>query len=69
MIKEVIVYTVICDKCGKANAENSGHCGWTDKSYALDEALDYEWEMIDNKHYCPDCYEYDEDADEYKVKE
>ena len=53
MIKEVIVYTVICDKCGKANAENSEHCGWTDKSYAWDEALDYASEMIDNKHYCP----------------
>ena len=26
------------------------------------------WVEIDGKLYCPDCYEYDEETDEYKPK-
>lgn len=26
------------------------------------------WMEIDSKLYCPDCIEYDEDIDDYKVK-
>lgn len=32
---------------------NEGEAGWTN---------------IDGKDYCPDCYEYDEEKDEYRVK-
>ena len=26
------------------------------------------WKEINGKLYCPDCYEYDEETDEYKLK-
>ena len=27
-----------------------------------------EWQKIGGKHYCPDCYELDEETDEYVPK-
>ena len=31
-------------------------------------AKDSEWMAIGGKHYCPDCYELDEEIDEYVPK-
>lgn len=55
------MYTVICDNCGHDSNENGEYSGWSDSSYAVDVAKDCEFEEIDDKHYCPNCYEYDDD--------
>ena len=64
MIKEVIYYDIICDRCGKSFSEESEMC-YTDKDSALMVAEQSEWIDINGKHYCPDCYELDEVTDEY----
>lgn len=67
MIKEFLTYTVICDGCGKDSNEDCDYSGWNEKEYALDVAEEAGFETIDEKHYCIDCYEYDDD-DELIVK-
>lgn len=36
--------------------------GWTE------QAMESEWVEIGDKHYCPDCYEFDDELDEYVHK-
>jgi hypothetical protein len=61
MIKEVKMFTVICDNCGKdANFWEDYSC-WNDKSFAEDIAVENGYLKDDNKHYCQDCFSYDED--------
>lgn len=55
MIKQVNMYSVICDRCGKT-FETDGCIAWTDKQSAIYYALASEWKEIGDKHYCPDCY-------------
>lgn len=33
-----------------------------------EQAMESEWAEIGDKHYCPDCYEFDEKLDEYVPK-
>lgn len=37
MIKEITMYTLICDRCGKELCE-SDFAGWNNESYVLDMA-------------------------------
>ena len=38
------------------------------KQEATEAVKDDGWEEIDGKLYCASCYEYNEDTDEYEVK-
>lgn len=65
MIKEVKMYTVICDVCGVDCLKNEEYSCWNDKNYALDVMFNMEWAEDDDdsdKHYCPKCFEYDDDG-------
>lgn len=66
MIKTIEMYTVICDWCGKDSASDE-HSGWNDKNYAEEVAKYAAFAKIGDRHYCPDCYEYD-DNDEIIIK-
>lgn len=68
MIKEVKMYSVVCDRCGKTFGENDGIDCWVDICTAREQAMQSEWAEIGDKHYCPDCYEFDEELDEYVPK-
>lgn len=68
MIKEVEMYTVICDNCGVDSNKGSEYIGWNDKGFAVDCALDDDWHKEDDKHYCKDCYSFD-DEDNLIIKE
>lgn len=69
MIKEVTMYQCVCDRCGKVHVDDfNGFVAWTDGGYAADAAGDDGWIGIDGKHYCPDCYEIDEESDDYVPK-
>jgi len=69
MVKEITMYTVICDNCGKDSNEGCEYAGWSDKGYAVDVAIDGAgFIKNDDNHYCPKCYEYD-DNDEIVIKE
>lgn len=56
MYRPITMYQIVCDRCGEV-------FGGTDTCSALFsnkevDIGDYsDWEMIDGKHYCPDCYD------------
>ena len=54
--------TYICDGCGKQFVDEFGHIGYPE-SDIWKKAYIEEWEEIDGKHYCPDCYEFDIDEE------
>lgn len=65
MIKEIPMYTVICDRCGADHGDGGEYAGWGDADYALECAEGDDWyESDDNKHFCPDCYFWDDNDDE-----
>ena len=69
MIKPVTMYSVICDRCGKTFIDEfNGIVAWSDEGTAKEQALESEWVEIEDKHYCPDCYEYNDELDEYVPK-
>lgn len=69
MIKNLTIYTVICDNCGKDSTDECLYSGWSDADYAIEQAEDAGFETIGHeKHYCPDCFYYD-DNDELIIKE
>ena len=62
MIREVTTYQAVCDRCGR----KTGKYNSMEKLNANGDF--WAWVEIDGKLYCPDCYEYDEETDEYKPK-
>lgn len=63
MIREVTMYQVVCDGCGKCRLP----CKTKEKAMNI-ASIWKDWKEIDGKLYCPDCYEHDEETDEYKPK-
>jgi predicted acetyltransferase len=61
MIKKVDCFTVVCDLCGKDAFEGDEINGWNDESFAESYAEDEDFKTDGDKHYCPDCYHYDDD--------
>ena len=58
MTKEVTMYTIICDVCGKDACEGTEYAGWSDVDIVIEMAVDEGWIDVPGKHYCPDCYSY-----------
>lgn len=67
MYRPITMYQIVCDRCGEV-------FGGTDTCSALFDNKeidigDYsDWEMIDGKHYCPDCYDVEVINGVYNVK-
>lgn len=66
MIKEFSTYTIICDNCGADICNGTDYSGYGDADYVNDMALDNEWIEVDKKHYCDNCFSYD-DNDELVI--
>ena len=64
MIKPLTMYSVVCDRCRKTFGEDDGIIAWTDICSTREQAMESEWVEIGDNHYCPDCYEYDDELDE-----
>ena len=60
MIKTIKMFTVICDRCGKDSNAGSDYAAWSDLEGAVETALEADWYCEDGKHYCPDCFKYDD---------
>jgi hypothetical protein len=61
MIKERTFYAIACDRCGTICEDSDGNSYCNDISDAEDLASNEDWQEIDKKWYCTDCYfEYDE---------
>ena len=69
MINPVTMYSVVCDRCGKSFIDEfNGIVAWLEEGTAKEQAMESEWAEIGDKHYCPDCYEFDDALDEYVPK-
>lgn len=61
--------SVKCDRCGKFCNDWKGFEYWfKNEQDAIETVIDDGWAEIDGKLYCPDCFENNEDTDEYEVK-
>lgn len=68
MIKEVTMYTVVCDRCGKDNGEGGEFACWGDEFDARYDAESNDWNEIEGKDYCQDCVMWNEDESELVPK-
>lgn len=67
MIKKVQMFTVVCDNCKvDAFADDVITC-WDEKEFAETMAVESGYVKDGDKHYCPECWYYD-DNDEFKIK-
>lgn len=66
MYKPITMYQIVCDRCGEV-FEGTGAC--PELFYDKVNIGDYsDWEEIDGKHYCSDCYEVEVVDGVYNVK-
>lgn len=56
MIKKVEMFTIICDNCGKDGLEDSDFAAYNDKDIVKEMVHEEDWQEIEGKDYCPDCY-------------
>lgn len=61
MLVEVKMFTINCDNCGCSLSESSEYSCWNDENSVEEIRQEEGWEKIDNKHYCTECFRYDED--------
>lgn len=64
MIKEVTMYTVICDRCGKDACEGQEYSCWEDEFAAREMCCHDDWHEINDKDYCPACVTWNADESE-----
>lgn len=67
MIKEHKMYSVICDRCQINAFENDENIAWESEGSAWEMAYASGWQKIKDRHYCPGCYEIN-DEDQLVVK-
>jgi hypothetical protein len=62
MIYPKTMYAAKCDNCGKEWVdEDNGYFAFTDESSITDNVNnDDEWHNEGDKHYCKDCYSFDD---------
>ena len=66
MIISEIFYGVKCNRCGETCEEE--HAFWSDEGSAIDNAMESEWMEDKGKHYCTNCYDFDEETEERTAK-
>lgn len=63
MITNHIMYGVKCSRCGRQFEDSyNGFTVWADEQLAWEVAEEEDWIERDGKHYCPACYEEDEES-------
>ena len=67
MIIADVFYAVKCDRCGKVY-DGADYVYYNDMDSSLEYAKVDDWVEIGGKHYCPNCYVFDEDTEEVKKK-
>lgn len=51
-----------CDNCKEVLENHDGHNLMPDDLAIENMANEYEWERVDKKHYCQECYHYDDNG-------
>ena len=68
-VREVAMFTVDCDRCGRNADEGTDYSCWPDHESAIEMAKDgVEYQDFEGKLFCPECIEYDDETDEYRPK-
>jgi hypothetical protein len=67
MYKPITMYQIVCDKCGKT-FDGTDTCSGLFSNTQTDISDYSDWEEINGKHYCPDCYEVEIIDGKYNVK-
>lgn len=65
MIESKVFYGIVCDGCGKQFDGIDDSQYWDDIGFLEQVSDESGWIKIGNKHYCPNCYHYDENLDKY----
>jgi len=60
-IEKVEMFTVICDNCKESADEGTDYSCWNDENGAKDVAMEAGFINEDGNHYCPKCYNYNDD--------
>lgn len=68
-LQKVEMHTVICDNCQMDIGMYNEYSCWNDENYAEENAMESDWHRQEDKHYCPDCYTYDDDDNFILVEE
>lgn len=64
-LREVTMYTIVCDRCGVSVDEGTDYAAWADDTTSLQIAQDNGWLVTDDgSHYCDECFDWDEETDE-----
>lgn len=67
MYRPITMYQIVCDRCGEVFGGTDTYSAlFSNKEVDIGDYSD--WEMIDGKHYCPDCYEVEVINGVYNVK-
>lgn len=61
MLKEIKMYTIICDNCGKDSNVGKENSCWSEVMHAKDVAMDSDWINHEGKDLCTDCWHYDDE--------
>ena len=61
MIKEIPMYTAVCDNCKVDVNEGADIAAWDNKSFVVECTQNAGWYQDEDKHYCEDCYTINED--------
>jgi hypothetical protein len=61
MIKEIQMFTVVCDNCGLDVLREHEYSGVDNKDYVENCAMEEGWIKQGDNHYCSDCFDYDKD--------
>ena len=67
MYRPITMYQIVCDRCGEVFS-GTDTCSALFGNKEVDIGDYSDWEMIDCKHYCPDCYEVEVINGVYNVK-
>lgn len=61
-VKQVTMYTIICDRCGADACADTDYSCWNEPDTAREMCCD-EWMEVDDKDYCPNCITWDDNQD------
>ena len=61
MIIEKTFYAIQCDNCKVIAEAEDDITFWSDQTSSHDNAEESDWYIDGEKHYCPDCYSFDDD--------
>ena len=62
MIREVTMYQVVCDACGKTAHEGGDYSAWTDEASAYEDGILNDWLMTDDGDWCWGCAVVDDEG-------